>query len=142
MVTADAAGTAEHQTGGSATVAIDGLDADAAEVFAGVDWLTLPDVAERMGVLVTRVSQYVRERQLVVLRVDGVQRVPADLLDGDLPLKHLPGVLTLLSDGGYTDIEAARWLFTADESLPGRPIDALRQDRHKEVTRRAQAMAF
>ena len=34
------------------------------------------------------------------------------------------------------------WLFREDESLPGTPVQALRDDRHTEVTRRAQASAF
>jgi hypothetical protein len=51
-------------------------------------------------------------------------------------------VLTVLHDGGYDDREALAWLFTADDSLPGRPIDALRENRGTEVKRRAQAMAF
>jgi hypothetical protein len=56
--------------------------------------------------------------------------------------KHLPGVLTLLHDAGYNDDEALRWLFTADESLPGTPATALAGDRATEVKRRAQALGF
>jgi hypothetical protein len=33
-------------------------------------------------------------------------------------------------------------MFTPDESLPGRPIDALRENRGSEVKRRAQAMSL
>jgi len=54
----------------------------------------------------------------------------------------VPGVLTVLHDGGYDDRAALTWLFTEDESLPGRPIDALRENRGAEVKRRAQALAF
>jgi len=54
----------------------------------------------------------------------------------------VPGVLTVLHDGGYDDHAALTWLFTEDESLPGRPIDALRENRGAEVKRRAQALAF
>jgi hypothetical protein len=56
--------------------------------------------------------------------------------------KHLPGVLTLLHDAGYNDEEALRWLYTADESLPGTPVQALAGDRATEVKRRAQALGF
>jgi hypothetical protein len=35
-----------------------------------------------------------------------------------------------------------RWLFTADESLPGTPIQAIAEHRAKEVNRRAQALAY
>jgi hypothetical protein len=48
----------------------------------------------------------------------------------------------LLFDCGFDELEALRWLFTADESLPGRPIDAISKHRCSEVNRRAQAMAF
>ena len=34
------------------------------------------------------------------------------------------------------------WLFREDDTLPGTPVEALRGDRHGEVTRRAQALAF
>jgi hypothetical protein len=57
-------------------------------------------------------------------------------------LKHLPGVLTLLHDAGFNDEEALRWLYAADETLPGVPAVALGGDRAREVKRRAQALGF
>ena len=45
-------------------------------------------------------------------------------------------------DAGYGDVEAIRWLFTPDPSLPGSPIDAVLAGRHTEVKRRAQALGF
>jgi hypothetical protein len=70
------------------------------------------------------------------------QQIPAAFLDDDgLVVKGLPGLLTLMHDNGYDDRECIAWLFT-DEDLPGRPIDALRENRGAEVKRRAQAMAF
>jgi hypothetical protein len=48
----------------------------------------------------------------------------------------------LLRDGGYDDGDILRWLFGDDPSLPGSPIAVLRAGRHREVKRRAQAMAF
>jgi hypothetical protein len=69
-------------------------------------------------------------------------KVPAALLDDEgLPVKGLPGLLTLLHDNGYDDRECIAWLFL-DADLPGRPIDALRENRGSEVKRRAQAMGF
>ena len=38
--------------------------------------------------------------------------------------------------------ESLRWLFTADDTLPGTPIQAIAQHRRTEVNRRAQALAF
>src|SRR6266851_2558337 len=75
------------------------------------DWLTLTDVAGRLGIPVGRVRQLLRDRKL-------------------------------LFDCGFDDPEALRWLFTADETLPGTPIEAMTQHRRTEVNRRAQALAF
>jgi hypothetical protein len=105
-------------------------------------WLTLPDIAERMEVPVTRVHQMIREHALIAVRRDGVLRVPAELVAGDTVRKHLPGVLMLLSDAGYNDEEALRWLYTSDDTLPGTPAEALSGDRAREVKRRAQALGF
>jgi hypothetical protein len=69
-------------------------------------------------------------------------QVPAAFLDPDgMVVKGLPGLLTVLHDGGYDDRECIAWLFL-DADLPGRPIDALRENRGAEVKRRAQAMGF
>jgi hypothetical protein len=106
------------------------------------DWLPLPDVAEALGLDILRARQLVRERQLLAVRRDGVLYVPAAFVQEGRVLKHLPGVLTLLTDARYTDEEALGWLFTADESLPGTPVQALRENRGTEIKRRAQALGF
>ena len=72
----------------------------------------------------------------------GNVRQPGDFLQDGAILKHLPGLITVLRDGGYRDEEVFDWLFRDDDSLPGTPVQALRGDRHTEVTRRAQALAF
>ncbi len=41
-----------------------------------------------------------------------------------------------------SDEELITWLFTPDESLRGRPIDALREGRKTEIRRRAQSLAW
>jgi hypothetical protein len=108
-----------------------------------VDWLTVPDVAQRLGVPVTRVHQLLREGGLAGSRHDdGVLRVPAAFLVGDSVVKGLAGVLTLLRDAGFSDPEAVRWLHTPDDTLPGTPVQALRDNRGREVKRRAQALGF
>lgn len=109
---------------------------------AAIAWLSVPEVAERLGVGVSRVHQLRRERQLIGLRRKDGLRIPADFLDGAAVVKHLPGVLTLLADGGFDDEESVDWLFTAEPSLPGTPIQALRENRATEVKRRAQASAL
>lgn len=107
-------------------------------------WLTVPEAADALQVPVTRVRQLLREGRLLALRRGerGVLSVPADLvLDGDV-VKGLSGVLTLLRDGGYDEFESLRWLYRPDPSLPGTPVQALRENRGTEVKRRAQALGF
>ena len=107
-------------------------------------WLSLREVADRLGVSPNKVRQMVREHQLAALRHADAREpeIPAELLPGDAVVKGLAGTLTLLADAGYDEEESVRWLFTGDDSLPGRPIDALRENRGTEVRRRAQALAF
>jgi hypothetical protein len=107
-----------------------------------VEWLPLPDVAERLDLPVTRVRQLIRDHKLLAERRDGVLYVPAAFIADGHVLKGLPGLLTLLLDAGYEDAEAMRWLFTEDPSLPGTPVDALTGNRSREVHRLAQALAF
>ena len=106
------------------------------------DWLTVPDVAERLDVPVTRVRQFLRDGALLATRIDGVLKIPADFIGDGILVKGLQGTITLLRDAGYDDEEALRWLFAADDSLPGTPIRALVENRGTEVKRRAQASAL
>lgn len=103
------------------------------------DWLSQEEVASRLAVPTSKIRQLARDHQLIMVAGG---RVPALFLDDSGIVKGLPGTLTVLADAGYDDVESMRWLFTADDSLPGRPIDALRADRGREVRRRAQAMGF
>ncbi|WP_131767830.1 Rv2175c family DNA-binding protein [Candidatus Protofrankia californiensis] len=107
-----------------------------------VEWLTLPDVADRLGVPITRVRQMVRDRKLLAVRSEGVLRVPVEFIQDGALLKGLPGLLTVLSDAGFTDEESMDWLFRDDPTLPGTPVRALAENRGREVKRRAQALAF
>jgi len=107
------------------------------------NWLTLPEVAERLGIPVSRVRQLLRDRKLLaVRRPAGGLGVPAAFLTGNQVVHGLHGTLTLLFDCGFDEAEALRWLFTADDSLPGTPIQAICEHRGTEVNRRAQALAF
>jgi hypothetical protein len=88
---------------------------------------TLPvaEVAQRLNQPVSRVHQLVRDGQLLSFRREGEVVVPADFLDEeDAVVKGLSGTIA------------------EDDSLPGTPVASLRAGRHREVKRRAQAMAF
>jgi hypothetical protein len=105
--------------------------------------LTLPEVADQLGVPINRVHQLVRDGQLVAVRnADGVRAVPASFVHDGAVVKSLPSVITLLRDARFADDEIVDWLFRADDSLPGRPIDALRANRGSEVKRRAQVAGY
>jgi excisionase family DNA binding protein len=107
-----------------------------------METLTPAEVAKTLGVSSNRVRQLIRDGKLMAVPGSGNGQIPADFVQGGLVLKHLPGLLTLLRDGGFSDEEAFHWLFRVDASLPGTPVEALRGDRHTEVTRRAQALAL
>lgn len=109
---------------------------------ADIAWCSVPAVAESLGVPVTRVHQLLRDGCLLARRVDGVLCIPADFIQAGAIVKGLPGTITLLRDAGYDDDAALRWLFAADDSLPGTPAQALAENRGTEVKRRAQASAF
>jgi excisionase family DNA binding protein len=108
-----------------------------------VDVLTVPEVAERLGVPANRVHQLLRDGQLVAVRsADGVRGVPASFVDDAAVVKALPSVITLLRDARYADDEIVDWLFRFDDTLPGTPIEALRSNRGSEVKRRAQVAGY
>jgi hypothetical protein len=108
------------------------------------DWLDWAACGEALGVSASRVRQLIREHQLAaaVPEPGAGQQVPAAFVQDGVIVKGVPGVVTVLHDGGYDDRHIIAWLFSEDDSLPGRPIDALRENRGAEVKRRAQAMAF
>ncbi len=132
---------------------------DSARLDALVDeWLTLPDLAERLDLPVTKIRRLVEERRLVGVRrgdpavycVPARFLVPGHLANPAQPgspdaapawtvLASLQGTFTVLADVGFDDAAALEWLFTPDDSLPGTPLDALLAGRKSEVRRLAQA---
>lgn len=110
-----------------------------------MELLPLPDVADRTGRDIMAVRQLLKDGKVLGARRPGddILCIPAEQLDDEgNPVKHLPAVITLLRDARYNDEEALRWLTTVDDSLPGTPLEALRENRGTEVKRRAQAAGF
>ncbi|MCW2767158.1 MAG: hypothetical protein JWO11_3117 [Nocardioides sp.] len=107
------------------------------------DWIDWAEAAGQLGVTVAKVRTMIRDHELAaaVPSPGEGQQIPADFIQDGLPVKGLPGLLTILHDGHFDDRECISWLFT-DDDLPGRPIDALRENRGSEVKRRAQAMSL
>ncbi|GAA1004576.1 Rv2175c family DNA-binding protein [Nocardiopsis tropica] len=106
------------------------------------EWLTLKEAAAPLGVSPNRIKTLIRENRMMGVVRGGQLSVPAAFIDGDDLVKGLPGTLVLLTDAGFSTEEALRWLFTPDDTLPGTPIQAMRENRGTEVRRRAQSMAF
>lgn len=109
-------------------------------------WLTVPDVAERLGLRLADVRRLIEDRELLSHRVGErrVVSVPEGFLGTDGPLHPLKGTFTVLADGGMSDVEVIRWLHTTDETLPGggTPLDALHAGFKTEVRKRAMEEAF
>ena len=105
-------------------------------------WMRVKDFAAHAGTGEGEVRRLLRERRLVAASArDGKPLLPSVFAsaDGDGVAVRLPGTVTLLLDGGYDDVGALTWLLTDDETLPGRPVDALQGHLAREVRRRAQA---
>lgn len=118
------------------------LPSSAADDLPVDSWLTVREVADSLGLSPNAVRRLVHDHQLAMAGRGGGKEpeIPAAFVREGMIVKGLGGTLTLLADHGFTDEESIEWLFTADDSLPGRPIDALRADRGTEVRRRAQAI--
>ena len=108
---------------------------------AETDWLTVPDLVERLGQTPSRIRRLIDERYLLATRVDGVLKVPAAFLRDDAPLPELHGTAIVLADAGFSDAEALEWLLAEEDSLGTTPIAALQAGRKSEVRRVAQALA-
>jgi hypothetical protein len=116
-------------------------DADLAALVS--EWIDWAEAARQLGVTVAKVRTMIREHELAaaVPTPGAGQQIPALFIQDGLVVKGLPGLLTMLHDGRYDDRECIAWLFT-DDDLPGRPIDALRENRGSEAKRRALAMSL
>ena len=107
------------------------------------EWIDWAEAARRLEVTVAKVRTMIRDHELAaaVPSPGAGQQLPADFIVDGLPVKGLPGLLTMMLDNGYDDREIIAWLYL-DQDFPGRGIDALLENRGSEVKRRAQAMAF
>lgn len=136
---------------------MDAVDGKDDVIGAGVAWLTIPDLAERLGLPLAKARRLVADRHVLGTRRSGVLVVPeAFLVPGHLAnpaapgdpasapawavLAALPGTITVLTDVGFSDDEALDWLFTTDDQLGTTPLTALRDGRKSAVRRLAQSL--
>ncbi len=122
------------------------------------EWLTVPEVAERLDVPLAKARRLVEERRIVgvrrgeppELRIPAAFLVPGNMANPaqrgaaeDAPawavLSTLQGTFTVLTDVGFDDEAAIVWLFSPDEALGCSPLAALLAGRKSEVRRVAQS---
>ena len=107
-----------------------------------VQWLSIPDLTDMLGLKVSQVRRLIEDRALLASRIEGVWTVPAAFIVDGEPLGELKGTLIVLGDSGFSDEESLRWLLSTDDSLGVSPIQALTAGRKAEVRRVAQALGF
>lgn len=106
------------------------------------DWLTIPEAGELLGIVPGKVRRLIEEHQLIAIKTDGVQRIPAEIIVNGEPLPSLRGTIVLLMDSGFTLGGAIKWLYSEDDSLAATPMSALIAGRKTEVRRIAQSLAL
>lgn len=106
------------------------------------EWLTVPDVCDRLGLSPGKVHRLVEEKSLLGVKREGVFRIPGVFLDGAEPLKDLRGTAVVLIDGGFTEEAAVDWFLNDNADLGATPVAALHQGRKAEVRRLAQSLAL
>lgn len=106
------------------------------------EWLTVPDVAERLGIPLGRVRRLIEDHHLISIRKDGVQYVPGELIVDNEPLPSLHGTIVVLMDAGFSLESAIEWLYTPNDVLGQTPMAALVAGKKAEIRRLAQALAL
>ncbi|MBE1877240.1 Rv2175c family DNA-binding protein [Myceligenerans pegani] len=120
------------------TTTPDGPDLDAL-----VDeWLTLPDLADALGIDFGRARRLVRDRHVIAVKHGdrSVWQVPAGFLQDGEVIATLRGTIVLLTDAGFKDPEIIEWLHEHEDSLGMTPLEALRRGQRAQVRRVAQAL--
>ena len=121
------------------------------------EWLTQPDFADRLGTSPKSVRSALADERIVGVKRGNpkVLGIPAEFLipshmanpadiqhdDGSGKLVILPslrGTIITLRDSQLSDAEILVWLFSQNDYLGQRPIDALHQGNKSSVRRAAQ----
>lgn len=109
-------------------------------------WLSVPEAAELQGASLSDVRTQLKERRLVGVRrgPNKAVSIPAVFVTDEGPRPEIRGTVIVLSDGGMSDDELLRWLFTPDDTLPvpGSPMDCILAGHKTEIRRRAMETAF
>lgn len=106
------------------------------------EWLTIPDVAEKLNIPLGKVHRLIEEHSLIEVRINGIRKVPALAIKDGEPLANLRGTVFVLLDAGFSLTAAIEWLLTDEESLQDKPLHALAAGKKAEIRRLAQALAL
>jgi hypothetical protein len=110
------------------------------DVLAKVNWLSIPEVAEKLNLPLGKVHRLLEEHMLIEARIDGVRKIPADAIQDGEPLPSLRGTIFLLMDCGLDQQGILEWLYTPEESLGATPMAALLEGKKSPVRRAAQTL--
>jgi hypothetical protein len=121
---------------------------DGPDGFENIEWSSIPEVAQALGVRDRDVRGMISDRSVVAVRRGG--RAPvipsAFVIDdpdgGKMVIPGLRGSVIQLADAGYEDDEIVAWLFRHNDELGSTPVHALTDLRTHAVRRAAQALAF
>jgi hypothetical protein len=108
--------------------------------------MSVPECAEVLGVPLSRVREYLRERYLIAVRrgENNALYLPAgQIIDGESGpeiLATVRGTIMVLADAALSDEVIVEWLMTANAELGESPLDALRSGKRAPVRRLAQTV--
>lgn len=113
------------------------------DIYSSVSkWLTLTEAAELLGIPSGKVSRLIQDHALISIKLDGVSKIPSEIIVDGEPLHSLKGTVSVLLDAGFTLESACEWLYTNNDSLGVTPMAALLSGRRAEIRRLAQALAL
>lgn len=108
--------------------------------------MSVPECAEVLGVPLSRVREFLRERYLIAVRrgENNALYLPAgQIIDGEAGpeiLATVRGTVMVLADAALSDDVIVEWLMTVNDELGESPLDALRSGKRAPVRRLAQAV--
>lgn len=107
-----------------------------------IEWISLRDAAEQLGLSTGKVRRLVEERALLGLKRGPELQIPARFIKAGEPLPGLRGTVIMLLDAGLDERESLDWLFAEDDALGGSPVDALEQGRKTQVRHAVQLLGL
>lgn len=111
-----------------------------------VEWLTVPDFADRLGVTASQVREQLRDGSLISQRRGerSTVQLPADFIvdtdAGPAIIPTLKGTITVLKDAHLSDDAILEWLMEDEPELGSSPLQALRSGQRAHVRRLAQTL--